>query len=127
MAAKALAVFGAYSTINSIPDLLTCAWYNSYRVQTAVIDPPSRNQNLPAKMSRWLSQASLPHSAQSSPRRVDDAALFTKARFAHMVMLFLQRESMTLLRRRFFRNPTFSVRTIEMIMWSASLPVIESD
>jgi hypothetical protein len=56
--------------------------------------------------------------------RDDDAIPLMNARLVQITMLRLHRLSMTLVRRIFFRKPTLSERTREIIMWSASLPMV---
>ena len=58
------------------------------------------------------------------PKRLDEASSLRNARLVQIVMLFLQRDNMTLHRRRLRIKPSFSDRTAEMMMWSSSCPII---
>lgn len=73
-------------------------------------------------MSLVVIQGAGPHSAASFPISDFEAFPVANARLVQIVMLCLQRDSMTFVLREFAKKPTLSERTTEMIMWSSSLP-----
>lgn len=89
---------------------------------------PTRKQcqtvyNRPILTSKTENQPSSPHSLDNFPASELAPTPSRNVRFEHIVMLSLQRESMTLERRQLRKKPSFSVRTSEMIIWSPSLPM----